>query len=121
MDFLANAVLAVIPKKSFFDWITKTMEFEEIDTDGLEMSFDKLDVYADCLLYVIPLFETKEQGDNFVKKHYEEILTSALFIHVPEKRYWPKNLSFELFNQYFDVELHTRIVDLSSLKHKGTE
>jgi hypothetical protein len=114
MDFLDNAVLAVVPKKGFFDLLTNTMEAEEIDTDGLEKSFDKIDVYTNCPLYLIPPFEDTEQFNDFIKRHYEDLLKHSISRFIPDQRYWPKELTFELFNDYFDIEYHSRIFNLSS-------
>lgn len=114
MNFLSNAALVVIPKKDFFNWLIQSMEYAEIDTEGLEKSFDKIDVYTDCLVFLIPLFKDKEQFDNFIEKQYEEIFKNTLFKFIPDQRFWPKNLNLELFKQYFDVELHTRVANLSS-------
>lgn len=114
MDLLNNAVLAIVPKKGFFDLINKTMEAEELYTDRLEKSFDKIDAHTDCLLYIIPLFEDTEIFNDFVKRHYEDLLLHTLSKFIPDKRYWPKQLSFELFNDYFDIEFHSRIFNLSS-------
>ncbi|MGB7291542.1 MAG: hypothetical protein WBD99_05170 [Thermodesulfobacteriota bacterium] len=42
---------------------------------------------------------------------YEDIFEEELFVWCREKSWWPENITQEMFWEWFDVELHSAVMD----------
>jgi hypothetical protein len=106
-------VLAIVPKKGFENWLRDIMRFFEIEqARGAKDPIEHLE--EDCLLYVIPEPASAEMCVEYVKSHYLEFFQDSLLYWCSEKRAWPKDLSYKLFSEFFNVEFHSRLFDLLS-------
>lgn len=99
-----NRSIAVIrPKKAFIDWANNLPDanFQVSDKDFRD----------DCLVILIPEYDTNEQAKEYISELYEEILERELFGWCTNEEWWPKNRTQEIFWQWFDMELHSVVVD----------
>ena len=71
------------------------------------------DVNDERTVYLI----SEDDGDGpeavhrWVKKNYKALFESELDGWYCDPALWPKNLSFKLFQSWFDIECHTVLVD----------
>ncbi len=102
-------IIAIVPKKAFENWLRETFKFFEVVPD--EEAFKHLD--EESLLYLIPWINNPEDCINFIKEHYLELFRNSLTLWCKDERGWPKDLSYERFNEFFTVEFHTHIYDVT--------
>jgi hypothetical protein len=67
--------------------------------------------------------EDADEFDYWLEKEYLQIFKMELSGWYQNEDVWPEDLSFELFNDWFSVELHTVIEDLdgSSIEEEDEE
>jgi len=101
-----NRSLAIIrPKAPFFDWLSPACG-EDID----HLTLDAL--RSDCTTFLIPAFDEPEAGVRFIDDCFETLFEMELASWVADQALWPANRSLQLFWEWFDVELHTMVIDL---------
>lgn len=89
-------------KKEFLDWLLSVEP--GLEKWGLEILNNDPGVY---------LIETEDQNcyGEALKKHYNQIFEEELGNYVSVEK-WPKNRSYELFNEWFSLKYHTCISDM---------
>ena len=67
---------------------------------------------TDPTVYLIP--EIIEEGDeeHILRQHFGTIFEHELAVWTLEKDSWPPNRDFETFQEWFEVEFHTMVIDL---------
>ncbi len=100
---LGNSIAVVKPNQPVLDWL-KTI-FSDID-----LSLDK--IRLDVNSYLLPEVEEIEDGINIIDEKYDEIFYLELSSWTEDEELWPKDLSLEMFWQWFDVEIIPTIIDI---------
>lgn len=52
--------------------------------------------------------------ERWLKRNYQELFERELYDWYTDPALWPKQPSYEVFRQWFDVELHTVLIDLGT-------
>jgi len=97
MKVVANRSFIVVrPKAPMVKWVNGYNEDKVAERD----------IYSVRNLYMIENLEegTSEEIDKFVKKHYEDIFINQLWEWYTDENYFPENLSFEMFKEWFEYE-----------------
>lgn len=100
MIALEPIVAIIKPTNRFISWL----ERPPICDSSLTISEHR----KDCIAILIPYGEEKYLVDDYIKKIYPLIFKEELRARVL-KQHWPKNLSFNLFQEWFDVEIHSKV------------
>jgi len=95
-----NAIL-VRPKKPFFDWVNTLFN------DG-----DKLEEKEECNIYLIREMRNTDEVLAWVRTHFDELFVNELNDWYTGEDRWPQERTFELFAEWFDVEVHSMLLDL---------
>lgn len=104
-DPVINRMAVVIrPRQPFIDWAN--------DLEG-DIEFDDEDFREDCTTLLVPVFEYNEEARSFVHEHYEEIFEHELAAISTDTDEWPEQLSLAMFLGWFDVEIHSIVIDMS--------
>ncbi len=74
----------------------------------------------DCISILIPQFETWAEVKIYFKDIYLPILKKELEIRV-HRSFWPGELSYQLFEKWFEVELHSRVFFLSDFFESSSQ
>ncbi len=98
---LNRAALIVRPKQPFLDWAT-----------GLDDSGLVPDVDGEKTVYLIPEFESDEEGLRVLKRVYAEIFERELDGWHTDPSAWPQKRDFKTFQQWFSIELHSVVEDV---------
>ena len=98
---LNRAALIVRPKQPFLDWAA-----------GLDDSGLVPDVESEKTVYLIPEFESDEEGLRVLKRVYAEIFERELDGWHTDPSAWPQKRDFKTFQQWFSVELHSVVEDV---------
>ncbi|MEI7810790.1 MAG: hypothetical protein WCJ01_00030 [Ignavibacteria bacterium] len=100
-----NRHMAIIkPKAPFLHWLTSVSPEDTMLT--LE------DIRQDSTGYMIPAHDLLEQDYEFVKSIYPDIFEMQLEEWAVDVELWPAELTFELFKEWFEVYIHSTIIDI---------
>jgi len=100
-----NRSLAIIkPKQPFVDWANQLPDAK------WETSFK--DLQDDCTAFLIPEYDSDFDARMFIEKHCSEIFEDELFSWCTNEDWWPKIRTNKVFWEWFDVDLHSEIIDL---------
>lgn len=92
------------PKQAFLDWINS------MPTDISPMTMEQIS--KECLCFLIPVYDTSEQGREFILKNAEAILEVQLDGWDQSGETWPVRLDRRLLERFFDIEVHSEVIDM---------
>ncbi len=69
------------------------------------------DFKTDCLAVLIPDYDTDEEAVVFINEIYEDIFTQILSEWSIEEAWFPQDRTNEMFWEWFEVELHSIVMD----------
>lgn len=102
MDLLNRAVLIVTPAQPFLDWLRYVDPNCQVTLDELRES---------GTAYLIPPFECLEDAAERLLNYYQKIFRQELWQWHSIEEDWPKEMTWEMFKEWFDVEFHPQVVD----------
>lgn len=98
---LNRAALIVRPKQPFLDWAAS------LDNSGLVP-----DVAGEHTVYLVPEFESEEEGQQVLRHVYVEIFERELDDWHTDESAWPEKRDFKTFQEWFSIELHSVVEDV---------
>lgn len=101
-----RSALIVKPKQAMVDWINQQSNPEHCCIT-LE------DAREDCTVILIPEFEDARQVKTNIRELHKWIFESELHAWFTDKTAWPQNRSFKVFQEWFEIEIHSLVVDAS--------
>lgn len=104
-----RVIVILIPKLPFLQWIF-TVE------PGLELTLAELRAEQDALLLSILEIETLQGAKAWAYRNWKVLFDKALCDWYTDERTWPSGRSLELFEQWFDIEWHPLVWDLSNIQ-----
>jgi len=105
MDTINKHVVLVKPNERFMEWLYSV-------TDPKPVKFDLAELREQCSVYLIPDFENAASGYRFIYENYEGILEEELSAWYTDETLWPKNRDLQMFQSWFDIEIHDLVFDL---------
>lgn len=122
MRALPVFAITLVPRDDFISWVHKTCEFLELE-DVLgkkELSYDE--IQQDCPVFIVPAQEDKAAFTHYLNTNYQRLMVNYFRLWAPDHRLWPfksqDEVTMELFEKYFAVELHTWVVDIDDKDEK---
>ncbi|POA97091.1 hypothetical protein C2134_19105 [Chromobacterium sinusclupearum] len=104
MYFVDRAVAVIKPKQPFLDWLNQLP-----DTDMVDLSLDSL--RSDCTAVLLPEFIEPEEGVAHIDEICEQLFKMELASWDEDESHWPQDLSLKAFWEWFDVEIHSMVLD----------
>ena len=71
-----------------------------------------IEISKENTVLLIPEINDYDDAHNFIKSCYEEIFEWELFGWVTAEELWPKNRSWKMFNEWFNIEINSEVFDL---------
>lgn len=105
-----RSAILVRPLKPYLDWASS------LGDDDLLPSGDD-----DRTVYLVPAFEDDEQAEEVLSRVYETIFENELFGWHTEEAAWPQDRSYDLFLEWFEVEMDSVVEDLSAVPIRDEE
>jgi hypothetical protein len=105
MPTLNRTAIILRPKQPFIDWIN------ENDPDGRPVTLEEL--ADDNAVYLV----SEDRDDNVeraMRGYWEEIFEEELFGWYTDEALWPKRLTYAMFQEWFDVEVHSVVCELGA-------
>lgn len=93
------------PKQPFLDWI------HSLPGEPTPITLDAL--RSECSVYLVPEMEHNEQAVRYLQKRCRDVFESELEGWDNEESTWPDDLGWRTFKKWFDIEVHSMIMDLS--------
>jgi hypothetical protein len=75
---------------------------------------DRQGLNDDQSLYLIPIFDNREEAMDLLEEIYAQIFSAELDLWCNDQSQWPKPRSFELFQQWFALSFYNLIEDMAS-------
>lgn len=96
-----RAVVIVRPKQPFIDWALG------LDDSGVAPSVD-----GEKTIYLVPEYGDDIEGIEVLSQGYDIIFEQELDGWHTDESAWPKNRSFSMFREWFEIEMHSLVLDL---------
>jgi len=108
-----RAAVVVKLKKPFVDWLVYTSK--EHDGPGHELKPEEVQTegFDSKHVYLIPAYDETEKYEKFVRKHCTEIFEHELAGWYTDPEMWPKDRSWKVFQEWFDYEIQTIVLDMA--------
>lgn len=98
-----RSIAIVQPKQPFLDWI------ESLPGSEIDITLEQL--RTDSTAYLIPDFEDLEDALSSLDKIHNKIFEAELAEWSDDEDSWPKHRTLKVFWEWFDVKLHSIVVD----------
>ena len=98
---LNRAVMIVRPKQPYIDWAA-----------GLDDSGLVPDPEDEQTVYLIPSYQDEDEAWEIIEDLYEAVFESELYGWHTDESAWPQDRDFDLFQEWFEIELHSVVEDL---------
>lgn len=104
MQELERVAVVLKPTEKMLAWINENTE----SSDMLTLN----DIRSDCTVLLLPTFTNEIQAEAYILDIYQIIFTHELQTWYEDENLWPKELTIELFLQWFDIEIHSMVYDV---------
>lgn len=104
MYMIDRATIIVKPKQPFVDWIQA-----HPDSAGLNVTLEQL--REDSTAYLIPEFDSNQDAEEYIKDLSGDIFEIELELWYQDDQFWPKKRDYQKFLEWFEVELHSMVLD----------
>ena len=102
MASINRCAIGVAPRQPLIDWS------RQVSGDS-DMAWSA----EDHSLYLLPAYETPEEGEQRLREAYEQIFCSELESWSLDPDTWPSPRSYELFRAWFAIRFYDLVEDLS--------
>ena len=105
MSFLYRAAITISRKQPYIDWANS------VDDDGPELTAELADDRR--TIYLVPESDDPSNLESLLEEFWEPIFEEELATWVQDDEDWPKPLTREMFDAWFDSELTDSVFDLT--------
>jgi hypothetical protein len=98
-------VLLLKPKQPFLDWLAAA------DPAPLPLTLEQ--VQEDRTAYLIPEFDETGDAEKWVMKLWRWFFEEEIGGWLTDPDLWPEKMSPQVFKQFFDIEIHSLVFDVS--------
>lgn len=102
--FVVDRTVALVrPKQPMLDWL-----LAQPDND-VDITLDML--RTDCTVLLVPEGEEPEDAISYIDEIFGQVFEMELTSWYDEAERWPANRTLKLFWEWFDVEVHSLVID----------
>ena len=91
-------------KAPFIQWVNEADPYK--DNPGITLESEN----KDCTVYLIPE-DDAEKLEEWISLNFEQLFESEIEDWYTDESLWPKNRTRKLFDEWFDVECHSVLID----------
>ena len=106
MKTLNRSVAIVLPRAPYVAWANG------FNDDGPTMTLEK--ERREPAIFLLPAVVFDSDFERLLRDHFEDMFEFQLWLWMTDEGCWPSDRSFEVFNEWFDVEFQSMPVDLGS-------
>ncbi len=105
MEMLNRSAVIVKPRQPYLEWCRQD------DAEGLaESVFEAL--REEPSVYLLPEYEDPAIQQEVLEEFWPGLFEAMLEGWVTDEAYWPKNRTFEMFGEWFEVQMSSIVQDL---------
>jgi hypothetical protein len=109
--FIVDRIVAVVrPKQKMLEWLHNQPE--------VQANFSLQNLQTDCTALLIPPFESPRQAREYIRQTYQGIFEGELISWGLPKTSWPQDRTYDLFNDWFNVEFHSVVLDMGYVEQQ---
>lgn len=102
-------LILVLPKQPALDWITR------VDPNPLErIELDEMRQEQDVYLLPEGVVNSPSEAGEWAERRWSVLFASFLSGWFTDEAYWPKRRTRKMFKEWFEVQYHSMIWDLST-------
>ncbi len=106
MDVINRAVAIIKPRQPYLDW---AINLPDAPTD---LTLD--DLRRDCTAILLPEADELAEAEVFIARIYTAIFEMELEAWSRDRRVWPATRTYHTFREWFDLEVHSTVLDAAS-------
>ncbi len=110
MKLLNRSAFVVLPRQPFVDWSNGL----DVDADGLNQQLSLEEQRREGTVYMIDEVNSEADFQQALQGQWRNIFQNELSAWDELGDFWPHELSFEKFQQWFDVYPQIMALDLST-------
>lgn len=99
--FLDRTQVVIKHKDAFYDWVKAECDFEWKRREG-----------DDSTIYLLEGTDYPDQYEKILKERYKQIFGRELHSFMRDDDKWPKDMSWEKFNEFFEYSIISGAIDL---------
>jgi len=100
-----RTVVLLAPRQPFLDWLNS------VDPDDEMLVLE--DLREDNEVFLIPQYNDNTDSEKWVKTRWSFLFEHMLMGWVEDENLWPQDRTLDMFNEWFEIEIHTMAWDLS--------
>jgi len=105
MEMLNRSAVIVKPRQPYLEWTGRD------DVEGLaESVFEAL--HTEPTVYLLPEYEDPSSEQKVLEECWPGLFEAMLEGWVTDEACWPKNRTFEMFHEWFEVQMSSIVQDL---------
>ena len=106
MHLISNRVVVVLrPKKPFIEWV------QQNDDQSEKLSTE--DISKEPAAYLLHDYSMEGEREQIINDNYRTLFESELHHWFTDEESWPIKRDMKTFIEWFDVEFHSIVCDLS--------
>ncbi len=108
MELLNRSAVIVKPRRAYLEWARRD------DDEGLaESVFEGL--RSEPTVYLLPEYEDPSSQQEVLEEFWPDLFEAMLEGWVTDESLWPRNRTFEMFQEWFEIQMSSLVQDL----HRG--
>jgi hypothetical protein len=105
MYLITNRYVAIIkPKQPLLDWLESQPDWD------VDITLEEL--RTDCGAFLIPGYPLLDQAKRYIERNHKTIFEWELYGWYTDESIWPDKRTLSVFRKWFDVEIHSMVVDM---------
>ena len=102
-----RGLIVLLPKQPVHDWIMR------VDPNPPQLTLEELRQEQDGFLVSQHQVETIEDAERWIHRRWKMFFDLFLHDWYTDESWWPKNRSLKMFKEWFEVQYHSMVWDLS--------
>ena len=112
MEMLNRSAVIVKPRQPYLEWAKRD------DAEGLAETVFKT-FHEEPTVYLLPEYEDPATQQEVLEEFWRGLFDAMLEVWVTDEAYWPKNRTFEMFREWFEVQMSSIVQDLDPDERLG--
>ena len=104
-EHINRDAVIIFPKQPLIDWVNKIFPDDKI-------SCPKTMAHDEANVYLIPETDSHEDALKEIKANFELFFYEELNNWCVDDSFWPKNLSWKMFNEWFNYSVQSMVIDV---------
>ncbi len=109
MKLINRGVAVIKPKQPFVNWLNG------LSDSANEAPHTQESLREDCTVLLIPDFYSLEEMEAFTNPMKPDLFEQELANYAEDARDWPDDLTAAIFDEWFDLEVHSMVYDAAAI------